>query len=65
MEQIQQVHQRLSTRHEEAKEDRLDRLKDFLFSLDRMEPVLKQTKTDITSYRACCIQKYEQERMNL
>lgn len=58
MEQI--VPQRPSTRQDTLKEERLDILKDFLFNLDRLEPVAKQTRNDLSSFKGISQARFEQ-----
>jgi hypothetical protein len=56
---------RLMTRQEERKAARVEQLKDFLFDLDRMEPVFRQVNGELSAYRTLLQNKYEEEATRL
>ena len=62
---MEQIVPRPSTRQDTYRESRLDLLKDFLFNLDRLEPVAKQTRNDLSSFRDISLARFEQEKRQL
>ena len=53
---------RLPTRSSDLKEERIERLKDFLFEVDRLEPCFKQFQGQINDYRSLASQRYDSEK---